>query len=113
MKVTLTYVETTSRVWVTLTEDIDLVERIHSLLEAIEDKLVPCKNFSKGEIGVTRFTEDNHLYHCFILTLDNVIHVRFIDFGNHEVKLAEELFLVPDVVKEFPDLRSLCEARWR
>ena len=32
MKVTLTYVETTSRVWVTLTEDIDLVERLQSLL---------------------------------------------------------------------------------
>ena len=31
MKVTLTYVETTSRVWVTLTEDMDLVERIQSL----------------------------------------------------------------------------------
>ena len=31
MKVTLTYVETTSRVRVTLTEDMDLVERIQSL----------------------------------------------------------------------------------
>ena len=31
MKVTLTYVETTSRAWVTFTEDMDLVERIQSL----------------------------------------------------------------------------------
>ena len=105
MKVSLSHVETTSRVWVTLTEDIDLVEKIQSLLEATEeDTLVPSNNFSPGEIHVTRFTEDNQLYRCRILTKsDNVIQVRFIDFGNHEVKLAEELFLVPDVVKEFPE----------
>ena len=34
MKVTLTYIETAYRVWVTLTEDMDLVERIQSLLDA-------------------------------------------------------------------------------
>ena len=44
IKVILTYVESTSKVWVTLTEDIDLVERIHSLLEAMEDKLIFTSN---------------------------------------------------------------------
>ena len=114
--VSVGYVESVDKVWVTPQIKVTGIKIHDGIVEQIESKLAyyesnrqllrPKHNMQKGDVGVTTFSEDSKLYR-FQLEEGNT--VRFVDYGNSEVKVMRDFYEVPEDLLEFP-AGSVCVA---
>jgi len=96
--VLITHVESSSKVWVVAQDrqaELDLVMEEMSTLKAV---LEPVTDITTRDTVAAVFSEDGELYRGRLI--DNHPTAFFIDFGNAEVKLTEELFILPTHLQE-------------
>ena len=94
ISVTITHVENDNKVWVTSQqEELDLLmEELASLV------LEPANHVNMEDTVAIIFSEDGVLYRGRLT--DDKGTVLFIDYGNTEVKQVEDMFKLPDHLKE-------------
>eukprot|EP00092_Neocalanus_flemingeri_P020850 GFUD01022588.1.p1 GENE.GFUD01022588.1~~GFUD01022588.1.p1 ORF type:complete len:1341 (+),score=457.64 GFUD01022588.1:113-4024(+) len=105
IEVSVGYVESVRMVWVTPMAKVDgiqasqeLVEKVTEVL-ATQDKLATLASPQIGQMAVARFSEDDMLYRCRV---EEEGFVRFIDFGNGEVKEEGMLYKMPVELEIYP-----------
>ena len=90
-------VETTSRVWVTRTEDLPKVEKMMAALEKMAGRLATVAAPVRGCVYGARFSEDGVMYRAAAEAVTGAgVTVHFVDYGNTEVKQRGELVHLTD-----------------
>lgn len=65
----------------------------------------------KDTVCLARFTEDSQLYRSLVVDCcQGACKVAFVDYGNHELKPASELFVIPPELLEEPAFAIHCDA---
>merc|ERR1719319_115616 len=89
--------ETTSRVWVTRTEDLPKVEKMMAALEKMAGRLATVAAPVRGCVYGARFSEDGVMYRAAAEAVTGAgVTVHFVDYGNTEVKQRGELVHLTD-----------------
>ena len=90
-------VEATSRVWVTRAEDLPKVEKMMAALEKMAGRLAAVAAPVRGCVYGARFSEDDVMYRAVVEEVAcATVTVRFVDYGNTEVKERGELVHLTD-----------------
>ena len=100
--VLITHVESSTKVWVVAQEQQAELDMVMDEMATLKPVLEPVTDVTTGilwgDTVAAVFSEDGELYRGRLI--DNQPTVLFIDFGNAEVKQAEELFKLPEHLQE-------------
>ena len=94
----ITHVESANKVWVVAQDQQAELDLVMEELATLRPTLGPVTDVKvENTVGVV-FSEDGELYRGKVI--DNSSTVLFIDFGNTEVKQAEEMLKLPEHLHE-------------
>ena len=101
--VVVVLVESVARLWVQK-EDEAKVGQMTADLASMAARLVPVRRPTAGCVYGATFSDDNVMYRALVLSkeADGSVMVRYIDFGNVEMKDPSELVHLPEKMARFP-----------
>jgi len=95
-EVFVVHVESTKKVWVSRSNDEVRISLLMDRLARMGQELKPAQRMKKGAVYGTRFSVDGEMYRAVLKEkVGSGVRVRYIDFGNEEVKEEWELFDIP------------------
>merc|ERR1719334_2833295 len=101
--VVLVLVESVSKIWVTRKVEESKVEKLMAALQKMIPKLIAVEEAELGCVYGARFNEDGVMYRAVVEEQEGrKVRVRFIDYGNCEIKVADELVHLPKKMGTYP-----------
>jgi len=102
LEVEVCHYEGVDKVWVNIQTELEDLYNLQQQLQEYGDQptLVNCK---VGDLALARFSEDEELYRAKVITMDAInATVRYIDFGNVEMKPLAEVLILPEQFHSLP-----------
>ena len=101
--VVLVLVEDVRRVWVVRKELEQKLEKMAGALLRQASKLEVVQSSEVGCVYATKFSQDQQMYRAVVEKAEgDMVSVRYIDFGNREVKDKSELLHLPEKMAKWP-----------
>merc|ERR1719234_635016 len=101
--VVLVLVEDVRKVWVIRKELEQKLDKMAEALQRQASKLEAVKNPGVGCVYATKFSQDQQMYRALVEKAEgDMVTVRFIDFGNRELKDKSELVQLPEKMAKWP-----------
>ena len=103
VEVVLVLVEDVRRVWVVRKELEQKLDKMVGALLRQASKLEIVQSPEVGCIYATKFSQDQQMYRAVVEKAEgDMVSVRYIDFGNREVKDKSELLHLPEKMAKWP-----------
>ena len=82
------------RIWFT---PISLLQAVDELMEKLaKTPLLPVSQVKVGQVCITLYSMDKELYRAEVTEVSgNQVKVLFVDYGNEEIKMREEIMSIP------------------
>jgi len=101
--VVLVLVEDVRKVWVIKKELEQKLDKMAEALQRQAPKLKSVQNPGIGCVYATKFSQDQQMYRAVVETAEgDMVTVRFIDFGNREMKDKSELLQLSEKMAKWP-----------
>ena len=103
VEVVLVLVEDVRRVWVVRKELEQKFDKMAGALQRQASKLEVVQSPEVGCVYATKFSQDQQMYRAVVEKAEgDMVSVRYIDFGNREVKDKSELLHLPEKMAKWP-----------
>ena len=110
LTVSLVFVETVSKVWVTRKELEPKVKKLMAALEGMENELDYVSNVTIGCVYGARFSEDGLMYRAVVEDVEeSKVWVRYMDYGNRELIDVREMVNLPEKMARLPAAAVMVE----
>merc|ERR1719394_1772674 len=103
VEVVLVLVEDVRRVWVVRKELEQKLDKMAGALQRQASKLQVVQSPEVGCVYATKFSQDQQMYRAVVEKAEgDMVSVRYIDFGNRELKDKSELLHLPEKMAKWP-----------